>query len=188
MLIQRRPSCSTISTRGSAGPGAASATPRPRAARRKRGLGSLGLGSERVVQHWNHLSLKHHSTQAPCGISALGSPLPILFRWTYVRGSFRMTEGTSRTTRRFPKPSEARMLTRTRIVAAAAAMAAVAAAPVSASADTPQLRGVVSGSPYGASNNSMAGPVLFLEMTGGSGGPKSPGGGILLQRPPKGEL
>src|SRR3954468_23567105 len=188
MLIQRRPSCSTISTRGSAGPGAASTTPRARVARRKRGLGRLGIGSEWVVQHWNHLSLKHHSTQAPCGISAPGPALPILFRWTYVRGSFRMTEGTSRTTRRFPKPSEARMLTRTRIVAAAAAMAAVAAAPVSASADTPQLRGVVSGSPYGASNNSMAVPVLFSKMTVRSIGLKSPVGVIILKRTQKVKL
>src|SRR3954470_23710010 len=187
MLIQRRSSSSTISTRGSGGPGV-STTPRARVARRKRGLGRLGIGSEWVVQHWNHLSLKHHSTQAPCGISAPGSALPILFRWTYVRGSFRMTEGTSRTTRRFPKPSEARMLTRTRIVAAAAAMAAVAAAPVSASADTPQLRGVVSGSPYGASNNSMAVPVLFSKMTVRSVGLKSPVGVIILKRTQKVKL
>src|SRR3954465_1748473 len=50
MLIQRRSSSSTISTRGSAGPWG-STTPRARAARRKRGLGRLGIGSKWVVQH-----------------------------------------------------------------------------------------------------------------------------------------
>src|SRR3954447_20696668 len=53
MLIQRRPSTSTISTRGSAGDGATSTTPRARVVRRRRGLGRLGIGSEWVVQHWN---------------------------------------------------------------------------------------------------------------------------------------
>jgi hypothetical protein len=80
------------------------------------------------------------------------------------------------------------MLTRTRIVAVAAAMAAVAAAPASASADTSQLRGVVSGSPYGASNNSMAIPVLFSKMTVRSVGLKSPVGVIILKRTQKVKL
>jgi hypothetical protein len=74
------------------------------------------------------------------------------------------------------------MFTRNRIVAVIAAMAAAAAVPASASAQAPQLRGVVSGSPYGASNGSMAIPVLFSKMTVRDVGLKSPVGVIILKR------
>src|SRR3954465_1497705 len=66
MLIQRRSSSSTISTRGSAGPWG-STTPRARVARRKRGLGRLGIGSEWVVQHRNQGLFKDQSAQGTCG-------------------------------------------------------------------------------------------------------------------------
>ena len=74
------------------------------------------------------------------------------------------------------------MLTRTRCAAALAALAATAALPTVADAKTPELRGVVSGSPYGASNNSMAIPVLFSKETVRSAGLKSPVGVVVLKR------
>src|SRR3954466_4708712 len=92
MLIQRRPSCSTISTRGSAGPGAASTTPRARVARRKRGRGKLGIGSEWVVQHGNQGLLTGDSTQGPS-----------LLTWTFVRGCPALRSGTKPLTRTVPQ-------------------------------------------------------------------------------------
>src|SRR4051794_2046538 len=51
MLIQRRPSASMISWRGASGSGgAATACPRTRAARPKRGFGRLGIRTERGVR------------------------------------------------------------------------------------------------------------------------------------------
>src|SRR5437763_2292490 len=53
MLIQRRSSCSTISTLGSAGGAETGAPGRPE--RRSRGRGRFGIASERVV-----LDRRHH--------------------------------------------------------------------------------------------------------------------------------
>ena len=74
------------------------------------------------------------------------------------------------------------MLTRTRLATAAVAVVAFAAIPSVASASAPQLRGVVSGSPYGASGGTMAIPVLFSKMTVRNTGLKSPVGVIILKR------
>jgi Tfp pilus assembly protein PilO len=72
------------------------------------------------------------------------------------------------------------MFTHTRLAAVVVAMAAFAAVPSIASAQ--QLRGVVSGSPYGASNGAMAIPVLFSKMTAHDAGLRSPVGVIILKR------
>src|SRR3954452_13041291 len=57
MLIQRRPSCSTTSTFGSAAAGAECPSPRVREARRSRGFGRFGMAtSERVVDHRRHVT------------------------------------------------------------------------------------------------------------------------------------
>jgi hypothetical protein len=80
------------------------------------------------------------------------------------------------------------MFTRTRLAAVVVAMVAFAAVPSLAGAQTAQLRGVVSGSPYGASNGSMAVPVLFSKMTATSTGLKSPVGVIILKRTQKVKL
>jgi polyhydroxyalkanoate synthesis regulator phasin len=79
------------------------------------------------------------------------------------------------------------MFTRTRgaAVAVAVALVALAAVPAVASAATPQLRGVVSGSPYGASNNTMAVPILFSKMTVRAARLKSPVGVVILKRTQK---
>jgi archaellum component FlaC len=61
-------------------------------------------------------------------------------------------------------------------------LAATAAAPAVASAGTVKMRGVVSGSPYGASNGQMAVPVLYSKMTVHDVGLKSPVGVIILKR------
>jgi hypothetical protein len=71
--------------------------------------------------------------------------------------------------------------TRTRI-AVAAACALTAAVPAAAQAGTVPMRGVVSGSPYGASNGQMAIPVLFSKTTAGAAGLKSPVGVIVVKR------
>ncbi|HYZ30434.1 MAG TPA: hypothetical protein VE570_15330 [Thermoleophilaceae bacterium] len=82
------------------------------------------------------------------------------------------------------------MLTRTRgaAVVTAVALAALAAVPAFASAAAPQLRGVVSGSPYGASDSTMAIPVLFSKMTVRAARLKSPVGVIILKRTQKVKL
>jgi hypothetical protein len=77
------------------------------------------------------------------------------------------------------------MSTRTRLATAAVAAVALAAIPSVASAAAPQLRGVVSGSPYGASGGTMAIPVLFSKMTLRNTGLKSPVGVIILKRTQK---
>ncbi|HEX6713832.1 MAG TPA: hypothetical protein VF066_10615 [Thermoleophilaceae bacterium] len=74
------------------------------------------------------------------------------------------------------------MFTRTRLAAVVVALVALAAVPSMATAAGPQLRGVVSGSPYGASGGSMAIPVLFSKMTAHSTGLQSPVGVIILKR------
>lgn len=74
------------------------------------------------------------------------------------------------------------MFTRTRLAAVVVAMVAFAAVPSIASASSPQLRGVVSGSPYGASGGTMAIPVLFSKMTVRSAGLKSPVGVVVLKK------
>lgn len=70
----------------------------------------------------------------------------------------------------------------TRGAAIAVACAALIALPASANAQLPQLRGVVSGSPYGASGGQMAIPVLFSKQTLRKTGLKSPVGVIILKR------
>jgi hypothetical protein len=77
------------------------------------------------------------------------------------------------------------MFTRNRLAAVVVAMVACAAVPSVASAAAPQLRGVVSGSPYGASGGTMAIPVLFSKMTVRNTGLKSPVGVIILKRTQK---
>src|SRR4051794_15743610 len=188
MLIQRRSSTSTISTRGSVGTSAASTTPRARAARRRRGLGRLGIGSEWVVEHRNH-----GDVQGPFYPGVMREipvwarpPSPvyvdICLRLSGVRG------WNNKPTRRFPKPSEAQMFTRTRLAAMVAALAALAAVPAAADAKTVGMRGVVSGSPYGASSGQMAIPVLFSKQTARLTGLKSPVGVIIVKRTQKVKL
>jgi hypothetical protein len=80
------------------------------------------------------------------------------------------------------------MPSRTRIAAVAAALAATAAVPTAANAATVPMRGVVSGSPYGASAGQMAIPVLFSKMTVSNTGLKSPVGVIIVNRTQKVKL
>jgi hypothetical protein len=77
------------------------------------------------------------------------------------------------------------MPTRTRIAAVLAALAAIAAIPAVADAATVPMRGVVSGSPYGASGGQMAIPVLFSKQTARTAGLKSPVGVIIVKRTAK---
>src|SRR3954469_11716097 len=80
------------------------------------------------------------------------------------------------------------MSTRTRIAALAAALAASAAIPAVADAATVPMRGVVSGSPYGASGGQMAIPVLFSKQTARNTHLKSPVGVIIVKRTQKVKL
>jgi hypothetical protein len=75
-----------------------------------------------------------------------------------------------------------------RIAVAVAALAATALVPAVASAQSMKLRGVVSGSPYGASDGQMAVPVLFSKITSRDAGLKSPVGVIILKRSQKVKL
>jgi uncharacterized coiled-coil protein SlyX len=59
---------------------------------------------------------------------------------------------------------------------------ALVAVPAAASAKTVEFRGVVSGSPYGASNGYMAVPVLFSKQTARNVGLKSPVGLLVVKR------
>lgn len=65
---------------------------------------------------------------------------------------------------------------------------AILALPAVASAKTVPMRGVVSGSPYGASGGQMAVPVLFSKMTARNTGLKSPVGVIIMKRTQKVKL
>jgi hypothetical protein len=76
----------------------------------------------------------------------------------------------------------------TRIAAVAAALAVSAAVPTVAQAATVPMRGVVSGSPYGASAGQMAIPVLFSKMTVSNTGLRSPVGVIIVKRTQKVKL
>src|SRR6476646_9819788 len=67
-------------------------------------------------------------------------------------------------------------------VVLAVLIAVFVAAPVGASAKTAEFRGVVSGSPYGASNGYMAVPVLYSKQTARNNGLKSPVGLLVLKR------
>jgi uncharacterized coiled-coil protein SlyX len=70
-----------------------------------------------------------------------------------------------------------------RLVALVAVVAvALLAVPAAASAKTVEFRGVVSGSPYGASNGYMAVPVLFSKQTARNVGLKSPVGLLVVKR------
>jgi uncharacterized coiled-coil protein SlyX len=83
------------------------------------------------------------------------------------------------------------MFTSTRIAAVAAALSLVVAVPATASASSGHkvaMRGVVSGSPYGASGGQMAIPVLFSKMTARTTGLKSPVGVIIVKRTQKVKL
>ena len=66
--------------------------------------------------------------------------------------------------------------------------ALVAVVPAAASAKTVELRGVVSGSPYGASNGYMAVPVLYSKQTARNVGLKSPVGLLVFKRTGKVKL
>src|SRR3954471_5806652 len=59
---------------------------------------------------------------------------------------------------------------------------ALIAVPATASAKTVEFRGVVSGSPYGASNGYMAVPVLYSKQTARNVGLKSPVGLLVVKR------
>src|SRR5258705_9113934 len=76
----------------------------------------------------------------------------------------------------------------TRIAVVVAALAAMAAVPTVATAATVPMRGVVSGSPYGASGGEMAIPVLFSKMTARNTGLRSPVGVIIVKRTQKVKL
>ena len=80
------------------------------------------------------------------------------------------------------------MSNRTKIAVVVAALAATAAVPTVANAATVPMRGVVSGSPYGASGGQMAIPVLFSKMTARNSGLKSPVGVIIVKRTQKVKL
>src|SRR3954452_2280201 len=80
------------------------------------------------------------------------------------------------------------MSIRTRTAAFVAALAAMGALPAVANAATVPMRGVVSGSPYGASGGQMAVPVLFSKMTARNTGLKSPVGVIIMKRTQKVKL
>jgi chaperonin cofactor prefoldin len=70
----------------------------------------------------------------------------------------------------------------------AASLTALALVPATAGAATVPMRGVVSGSPYGASGGQMAVPVLFSKMTARNAGLKSPVGVIVMTRNQKVKL
>lgn len=77
------------------------------------------------------------------------------------------------------------MFSNVRIAAVAAAVTLFAAVPAVAAAsggNKYEMRGVVSGSPYGASGGQMAIPVLFSKMTARNTGLKSPVGVIIVKR------
>jgi chaperonin cofactor prefoldin len=64
----------------------------------------------------------------------------------------------------------------------AVVVVSLVALPAAASAKTLEFRGVVSGSPYGASNGYMAVPVLYSKQTAHSAGLKSPVGLLIVKR------
>ena len=74
------------------------------------------------------------------------------------------------------------MSTRRLLTLFAVTVVALVAVPAVASAGTVPMRGVVSGSPYGASNGQMAIPVLFSKQTARTTGLKSPVGVIIVKR------
>jgi chaperonin cofactor prefoldin len=80
------------------------------------------------------------------------------------------------------------MSTRTRIATFVVALVAAAAIPTVANAATVPMRGVVSGSPYGASSGQVAIPVLFSKQTARNTGLKSPVGVIIVKRTQKVKL
>ena len=68
------------------------------------------------------------------------------------------------------------------VVLALGALLALALTAVPAGAAAPELRGVVSGSPYGASGGYVAVPVLYSKMTARRVGLKSPVGLMVVKR------
>src|SRR4051794_11745407 len=70
----------------------------------------------------------------------------------------------------------------------AVTIVALIAVPAAASASSVELRGVVSGSPYGASNGYMAVPVLYSKQTARNVGLKSPVGLLVYKRTGKVKL
>jgi uncharacterized coiled-coil protein SlyX len=71
---------------------------------------------------------------------------------------------------------------RRKLIVGLVVIAALVALPGAASAKTLEFRGVVSGSPYGASNGYMAVPVLFSKQTAHNAGLKSPVGLLVVKR------
>jgi uncharacterized coiled-coil protein SlyX len=74
------------------------------------------------------------------------------------------------------------MGTRRLVTLVAVTVAAIVAVPAVASARSVEFRGVVSGSPYGASNGYMAVPVLYSKQTARNVGLKSPVGLLVVKR------
>src|SRR3954470_19668261 len=74
------------------------------------------------------------------------------------------------------------------VIVSTVVIAALVAIPTAAMAGTVEMRGVVSGSPYGASGGQMAIPVLFSKMTARNTGLKSPVGVIIVKRTTKVKL
>src|SRR3954465_14492278 len=74
------------------------------------------------------------------------------------------------------------------VIVFAVVIAALVALRAAAIAAAVEMRGVVSGSPYGASGGQMAIPVLFSKMTARNTGLKSPVGVIIVKRTQKVKL
>lgn len=72
------------------------------------------------------------------------------------------------------------MIRRTVVLSLSALVLGIMAAPAGAAA--PELRGVVSGSPYGASSGYIAVPVLYSKMSARRTGLKSPVGLMVIKR------
>src|SRR3954468_18082214 len=109
------------------------------------------------------------------------SARPHLSPWTDVRGS--VCSGRGRTPAGMAvKRKGFTLKTRHRLSVVGLVVVAVVALPAVAGAKTVEFRGVVSGSPYGASNGYMAVPVLFSKQTARNVGLKSPVGLLVVKR------
>src|SRR4051794_34158688 len=125
--------------------------------------------------------LKFQSTQPSCGKSGFEPTHPFLSSWTYVRGSLELWRGTKQAgmaVKRKGFAVDARRL----LVLVGLVVVALVALPAAADAKTVEFRGVVSGSPYGASNGYMAVPVLYSKQTLRYQRLKSPVGLLMVKR------
>src|SRR3954452_20212564 len=101
--------------------------------------------------------------------------------WTYVRGCLALQRGTTPigmavTGKGFNMDS------RRLLALFAVSIVSLFAVPAAASAKTVEFRGVVSGSPYGASNGYMAVPVLYSKQTLRNFRLKSPVGLMMVKK------